>query len=294
MSSLISYIYLKLVALIIRTLAKFHGPITSSPDAVCYIPSRDLQRTIKVHIYQSLSHSQEPRPVLVNFHGSGFMIPAHGSDDAFCHLVSRRTGYTILDVQYRLAPEHPFPAALHDVEDVVEWVQSQPKVFDLTRLAISGFSAGGNLALTTAATKFPPGTFHAVLSFYPCVDAFCDPYAVAAPEAGGQPIPPLILQLFRDSYLQGKVEPRDPRVCPSFADPDRFPAKVLIITAGYDNLANEAEQLAAKLADHPTRQVVSKRMDGCDHGWDKMARWGTHEWELRDRAYDLAVQLLQS
>ncbi|KAF7591611.1 hypothetical protein BBP40_001311 [Aspergillus hancockii] len=289
----LSYVYLKFAALVLRALARLQGHITSSPDAAHRIPSRDSRRSIKGHLYRSALHKTQPGPLLINFHGSGFTIPAHGSDDAFCRYVSQQTEYSVLDVEYRLAPEHPFPAAVHDVEDVVKWALNQPEEFDLTRVAISGFSAGATLALGASAVSFPPGTFQSVLAFYPGLDFFLAPETVAAPESGGQPIPGFILRIFKQCYLQGGTDPRDPRVCPSFADLDRFPRNVLMITAGFDSLAGEGEKLAAKLAENPNRVVVCERMEKCNHAWDKMAQKGTREWELKERAYKLAVDTLQ-
>ena len=292
--SILSYLYLKFAALVIRTLMLLPGRITSNPDVVRYIQSRDPQRTIKAHLYHSLAYKdQAPRPILLNFHGSGFVIPAHGSDDAFCRHISQETKYTVLDVQYRLAPENPFPAAIEDVQDAVRWVLEQPERFDLSRVAISGFSAGANLALVASSSLFPPGTFRSILAFYPSVAAFVDPYTLVAPETGGRPFPAFVLSLFRQCYVQSPdISLRDPRVAPTLADLSRFPRNVLFITAGYDNLAIEAEKLASKLDEDPNRHVVHERMEKCDHAWDKIAREGTRGWDLKEKAYGLAVEML--
>ncbi|KAK1141012.1 hypothetical protein N8T08_009669 [Aspergillus melleus] len=195
----LTYLCLKFGAILLRAFARLQGKITSNPDE---------------------SPSDLPHPVLINLHGSGFVIPAHGSDDAFCRQVSQRTGYLVLDIKYRLSPEHPFPAPVDDVEDVVNWVKSQPNKFDLSRMAISGFSAGG------------------------------------------------------------------------FADLGRFPSNIMIISAGHDSLAPEAERLARRLQEDTTRHVVHERMTECDHAWDKTAKKGTKRWELRDKAYKAAIQAL--
>jgi len=288
------YIYLKLAAIVIRSLAGLQGKIISNPDAVRYIPSRDHHRTIKAHFYQSPLHKENaPGPVLINFHGSGFVIPAHGSDDAFCRQISERTNYSVLDIQYRLGPEDPFPAAVHDVEDVVRWALKQSDEFDASRISISGFSAGGNLALVACSSLFPPATFQSVLAFYPSVEAFVDPNTLVAPESGGTPLPAWLLRFFKQCYVPSGIDAKDLRISPYFADPIRFPRNVLIIAAGYDSLALEAERLAAKLGEDTDRHVVYERMGKCDHAWDKIAREGTREWELKSKAYELAIELLQ-
>lgn len=122
-------------------------------DDVLHIPSRDIHRTTKIHVYRS-KKPIVPSPVLVNFSGSGFVVPAHGTDDEYALRVTMDTPYTVLDVEYRLAPEDPFPAATNDAEDVVKWVLSRSEQFDLKHVSVSGFSAGGNLALGLAGHIF--------------------------------------------------------------------------------------------------------------------------------------------
>lgn len=288
------YLRLKIGALILRIIVRLlSGRWIASPDLISHIPSRNPRRKIKVHIYRPpLKNTEIPGPVLINFHGSGFVIPAHGSDDEFCREISQRTNHTVVDVQYRLSPENPFPAAVHDVEDVLKWVLQQHTIFDMSRVSVSGFSAGGNLALVASSTLFPPGTFRSVITFYPSTEGHNDPATLVAPEAGGRPIPVSTLRLFASCYVQSEVDLQDPRLIPSFADPALFPKNVLVITAGYDTLADEGERFAKQLQKDPRRHVVYQRMEKCNHGWDKKARIGTREWELKNRAYDLAVEML--
>ncbi|KAJ5217164.1 hypothetical protein N7468_010172 [Penicillium chermesinum] len=118
------------------------------------------------------------------------IFPAFGEDDEFCHYISQNADYAVLDVAYRLSPENPFPAAVNDVEDAVRWVLSQPEKFDLSRLSISGFSAGGNLALVASGVLMPPKTFRSVLAFYPGTDLTRIPEEMVAPDPTGKVIPP--------------------------------------------------------------------------------------------------------
>jgi hypothetical protein len=135
MMGFITYLRLKVVVVLLRLLARLvSGPTQYFPDRVLHISSRQGDRKIKVHVYNSRSDDSKPRPVLLNLHGSGFILPFHGSDDEFCARVVRETEYTVLDVQYRLVPENPFPAVLEDVEDVANWILQRPEDFDLTDL----------------------------------------------------------------------------------------------------------------------------------------------------------------
>ncbi|KAL2813100.1 Alpha/Beta hydrolase protein [Aspergillus granulosus] len=286
----LTYLYCKVLAFVIRTIALSRSPIAARPDEVYQIKSRDTGRNIKAHVYRSTATSN-PTPVLINFHGSGFILPAHGADDEFCRLMSQRTEYTVLDVQYRLAPEHPFPAALNDVEDVVHWVLQQPQKFNRDRIALSGFSAGGNLALAASSNLFPRETFHSVLAFYPPVDLYTEPSSKTAPDSAGKPLPAPLARFFDKCYIPSSHNTKDPRISPYYAQPERFPNRVLIITAAGDGLAPEAERLAVKIGQDSSREVVSQRMDGCNHGWNISPKTAV-EREARDKAYDMVVAML--
>ncbi|KAJ5170098.1 uncharacterized protein N7500_002881 [Penicillium coprophilum] len=198
-------ITLRIAAIFLRALARFQGRITSHPDEIIFIKSRG-RNSIKIHVYRppATNTLKAPSPVLLNFHGSGFVIPAHGSDDEFCRQMCQQTGFTVLDVQYRLSPENPFPAALNDTEDAAKWVLEQPEIFDLSRIATSGFSA---------------------------VEALVNPGIVAAPDPNARPIPSFILRFFAKCYVPPGHDPKDPRISPAYADIDRFPRRVLIVTA---------------------------------------------------------------
>jgi acetyl esterase/lipase len=294
--SFLTYLRLKSLVVLLRLLMRLaFGPPKCFPDRVLHIASRKAGRKIKVHVYDSKNDDSKPRPVLLNLHGSGFILPYHGSDDEFCTRVARETGYTVLDVQYRLAPEHPFPAALEDVEDAANWVLEKPQDFDLTRFAISGFSAGGNLALATASGVFEKDTFKSVLTFYPSTNKFMDAGDRKAPDTSLKGGPVAMSRLFDECYIPPTVDKKNPLVSPSFASAHAFPHNVLFITAACDNLCLEAEALAAriKVADG-SRNVVTTRMEKCVHAWDKRTRPGTIQEKAKNDAYTLAIEMLQT
>ncbi|GCB24320.1 lipase 2 [Aspergillus awamori] len=95
--------------------------------------------------------------VLANFHGRSFVNPLHGSDDEFCRFIAKKTGLAVLDCSYRLGTENQFPSSIHDAEDAVRWILAHPEKFDISRLSISGFSAGGLLSLVVSSVLFPQG-----------------------------------------------------------------------------------------------------------------------------------------
>ncbi|KAJ5210842.1 Alpha/beta hydrolase fold-3 [Penicillium cf. griseofulvum] len=286
----IMYYYNKCFAFIIRTFMGFRRNVSANPDEIRDIQSRDAARTIKVHLYRPSTSGTTP--VLINFHGSGFVLPLHGGDDEFCRRVSHETKHTVLDVRYRLAPEHPFPAALNDVEDAIKYVFARPDEFDLSRVSISGFSAGSNLGLAAASNLFPRDTFRCLIAIYPVTDLSPDPGAKIAPARADFVIPVPVMRLFDRCYIPPSLDRRDPRISPLYSQMDRFPRRVLMITADGDTLAPEGEALAQKIKQLPGWHVISERMQGCSHGWDKNTRVGTPQYQAKERAYQLAFDML--
>lgn len=293
------YIYYKTGAVVLRTLySVFIGHVTPHPDEVIDIPSRDdaESRGIRTHIYHPSTRQTKPSPVLLNFHGSGFMVPAHGSDDEFCRYIAKTTPYTVLDVQYRLAPEHPFPAAFHDVEDAIAYVRAHPETYDLSHLAISGFSAGANLcmAVSSSSTLFSRDIFSAVIVIYGPTDLHQDTADKVAPDQSGPSIPAAVSRFFHQSYIPTAVDGRDPRISPRYAHPERFPDVLAVITAAQCGFAVEAEELAGRVAALPGRMVVVRRMEGCPHAWDKAVQPGTVLEKRKWEAYGVVREVLES
>ncbi|CAG8923617.1 unnamed protein product [Penicillium salamii] len=294
-----SYGYHKSLASFLRLLVKPRLHLDPKPDEVALIPSRDDGRTIKTHIYKPTTTG--PTPVVINFCGSGFVLGTFGNDDEYCRYVADKAAYTVIDVQYRLAPEHPFPAAFHDAEDVVSWVRSQPERFDLSLVSLSGFSAGANIALAVASSSdiFPVGEkniFNAVISFYGPMDmSLPTPEKPQADRSNWimRDIFPPFSHLCHKCLNLDRVDPTDPRMSPIKADPKNFPANVLMITAAQDPFAIEAEKLSEVLNNTEGKYSVSQRMENCAHGWDKEAIRGSSQCQAKIEAYDLAVDMLK-
>ncbi|KAJ5467481.1 hypothetical protein N7475_005233 [Penicillium sp. IBT 31633x] len=298
----VSYGYHKSLASFLRLLVKPRLHLDPKPDEVAFIPTRDPGRTIRTHIYKPHVTSEGPSPVLINFCGSGFVLGTFGNDDEYCRYVADNAHYTVIDVQYRLAPENPFPAAYHDAEDTVSWVRSQPERFDLSLISLSGFSAGANIALAISSSSemFPPSggknVFNTVISFYGPVDmSLPTPEKPQADSSNWimRDIFPPFSHLCHKCLNLGRADPKDPRMSPMMADPKNFPANTLIITAAQDPFAIEAEKLSKKLNDTEGKYSAYQRMDNCAHGWDKEAVQGTSQCEAKMEAYELAVTMLQ-
>lgn len=198
----------------------------------------------------------------------------HGTDSEFCRQISTDTDYTVLDASYALAPEYPFPAALEDVEAVILHVLQQPDIYDITTIALSGFSAGGNLALAASSNRrddcpIPKDSIHTVLAFYPPTDLATAPATKRAPDGSAGTIPPPIASFLNSCYIPPELSASDPRLSVLHAPPENFPQNVLLVTCGKDNLALEAEELAEKLKRRPQARVTVKRYEDMGHGFDK-------------------------
>lgn len=120
--------------------------VSSIEDHECPVSGNG---TIKVRVYQPAIKSAEPRPIYINFHGGGWVFGDLNADAVFCQRVVQATGCVAFDVDYRLAPEYPFPTPIEDSWTAFNWVRDHKKDefnLDLSRVAVGGPSAGGHLA----------------------------------------------------------------------------------------------------------------------------------------------------
>ncbi len=125
----------------------------------------------RVRLFRPVDRPAAPIPALLWIHGGGYVLGMAAQDDALCRLYSKRTGATVASVDYRLAPEHPYPAALDDCYEALLWLVARPDV-DAERVAIGGASAGGGLAAALAQHAHSLGEVSPVLQLltYPMLD----------------------------------------------------------------------------------------------------------------------------
>jgi len=213
---------------------------------------RDLDAGgVPARLYSPQGAGSEPAGLLVFFHGGGFMYGDLDSHDASCRAVAQRAGCRVLAVDYRLAPEHPFPAAYDDALTAYRWVVAHTAELgaDPTRLAVGGDSAGGNLAAgvaLVAALEELPLAFQVLV--YPAVDTA---RATRSAELFGTGffLSTAFMDLATDSYLPDASQRLDPRASPAYAEiPDGL-APAYVATAGFDPLRDEGEAYARRLAE---------------------------------------------
>lgn len=204
-------------------------------------------------------------PLFVYLHGGGWCYGSIETVDRVCRRIALRSGCAVLSVDYRLAPEHVFPAALTDVETVLSFVRKADIGVDPSRLAIGGDSAGGQLATIAARRQRDLGTplDHQVL-IYPALDPM-----TASPsfdELGSYGLDRASMKLAWETYVPDAMQRLTPDVA-VFATPDLSGMPpTLIITAEYDALRDEGADYADALLTAGV-PVVHTRYMGMNHGF---------------------------
>lgn len=204
-----------------------------------------------------------PFPVLLYMHGGGWVIATIDTYDASCRALANAVPCIVVSVNYRQAPEHPFPAAVDDVHAAYHWVLANAAEFggDPTRIAVAGESAGGNLAtvLTLLAREHgDPLPLHQLL-VYPVTD-FNDDKPSYWENADAKPLNRAMMQWFKVHYLPNAADAGDPRAAPlGAADLSGLPPATIIL-AEIDPLRSDGEQYLERLraAGVPTRATVFK------------------------------------
>jgi acetyl esterase len=209
------------------------------------------------------------KPVLVYFFGGGWTLGSIETSDGVCRTLANATGALVLAPGYRLAPEHRFPAAVHDCFAAVAWVAAHGEGIgaDPARVAVGGDSAGGNLAaaVTLLARERGGPALAAQLLVYPNTDYLSDtpslrentdPYLFNRTSVGW----------YWGHYLASPSDGADPLASPLRAGDLSGLPPALVITAEYDPLRDQAEEYAAALAKAGV-PVVASRYDGMVHGF---------------------------
>ncbi|MHB1128600.1 MAG: alpha/beta hydrolase [Ilumatobacteraceae bacterium] len=209
----------------------------------------------------------------IYFHGGGWVIGDLETHDDVCRAIANRSGHAVLSIDYRLAPEFPFPTPLTDCLVATRWAYDHASDLgcDPKRLAVGGDSAGGNLAIVVAMETDVP--LRCQILAYPVTDATQQHHSYEE-NADGPLLTKAGMTWFLDHYLVGDGSPTDPRVSPLLAS-DAALAKLpptLVITAEFDPLRDEGEAFAARLSllGVPTSSV---RYAGQIHGFISMPRF---------------------
>ncbi|MFZ2015604.1 MAG: alpha/beta hydrolase [Nocardioides sp.] len=214
-------------------------------------------------------------PLLVYFHGGGWVYGDLDSHDPTCRFLAERSGVRVLSVDYRLAPEDPFPAAYDDAVAAYRWVVEHVADFggDPTRLAVGGDSAGGNLAALVALAAAREGLPLAFqLLVYPGTDA-SRRYESKRLFGRDLYLTEDFMDQVMDWYVPDRADRADPRVSPLLDEIPPGLAPAYVATAGFDPLRDEGEAYARKLADAGV-EVELRRFADQIHGFLSMVGVG--------------------
>lgn len=209
------------------------------------------------------------RPLFVNFHGGGFVRPYHRRDTIFCAQMALALDCIVLDVDYRLAPEHPFPTGLNECYDVVAWAfkQAAELAVDADRIAIGGHSAGGNFATAICIMAQESGDFRVAgqVLDYPFVDGVTPSQDKLDPRSV---MPAWRMEAFNVLYAKVPENIANPLFSPVMATPEaleKLPPALFLI-AGMDPLRFEAQRYAGQLIAANVDVTVTQFPDS-DHGF---------------------------
>jgi acetyl esterase len=213
-------------------------------------------------------------PVLTFFHGGGWVIGTLDGYDSLCRRLAVLADCLVVSVDYRLAPEHKFPAAVDDAVLATRWVAENVASLggDGKRVAVGGDSAGGNLAAVTAVLLRDQGgpQLMAQLLIYPAVRHYLTAAGSMIDNARGYGLDQDALAWFTGHYLGGESDTTDPRFAVALTpDLTKLPP-ALIITAEYDPLRDEGEEYA-HLLNAAGNDAQYWRFDGMIHGFFGLA-----------------------
>jgi acetyl esterase len=243
------------------------------PEPVAIIEDRTIPgpaSPIPLRIYTPAMDG--PLPIFIYLHGGGWVIGNIESSDGLCRALCNASRCIVISVDYRLAPENPFPAAVEDSYHAVLWVSKNALSFggDESRIAVGGDSAGGNLAAVVtqiARDRGRPALKYQLL-IYPVTDAACDTPSYSQ-NSEGYFLTKDAMRWFWGHYLGRDGNPGDPKASPLRAHSFKDLPPAMVITAEYDPLRDEGESYANRLRDAGV-PVQLIRYEGVIHGFFTM------------------------
>jgi acetyl esterase len=213
-------------------------------------------------------------PCLVFFHGGGWVIGDLDSHDVVCRKLADEGQLIVISVDYRLAPEHKFPAAVDDAIAATKWIAENARGLgiDAERLTVGGDSAGGNLAAVVAIAARDgngPAISGQVL-IYPAIDFAMTHPSHSEPETSIL-LTHSVIKWFRDHYLTGTADVHDWRASPARAKTLIGLPPAYVLTAGADPLRDEGDEYALRLKEAGVA-VTSRHFPGQFHGFFTMGK----------------------
>jgi acetyl esterase/lipase len=232
---------------------------------------------------RSQSPSNTTYPLLISIHGGGFAICDPQGDDHVNRVFSEEHDFVVVSINYRLAPRNPFPDGVHDVGEVIRAVLADSDLpVDHSKVAIMGFSAGGNLTLAVAQLPGIREKVQSLVPFYPVTD-FSSVYKreyKTTPDGKDDMLKDLA-PLIDWAYINPGQDKTDPLLSPIYASREQLPQRIFFICAEHDCLCYEANIMATKLAGQEAdlgsdweKNGIKWRMVPQTHAWTHMPKAG--------------------
>jgi acetyl esterase len=227
------------------------------------------------HTAPSRRESRSLLGIAVFFHGSGFVICDLDTHDHECRVLANRAGVIVVSVDYRLAPEHKFPAAVDDAYAALEWAVAHAADLggDPSRVAVVGDSAGGDLAAVVAQQARDRGgpALAFQLLVYPVTDLRADTPSYTE-NATGYGLSAEAMHWYIEQYVRTADDVLDPRASPLLAASLADLPRAFVAVCEYDPLRDEGKQYAHRMRDAGI-DVTLRRYDGAIHGVFQMSRF---------------------
>jgi acetyl esterase len=238
------------------------------------IPSPAGSIPARIYTPTELRKASGLAPALVFFHGGGWVIGDLDSHDVVCRKLADEGELMVVSVDYRLAPEHKFPAAVDDAIAATKWIAGNARQLgiDAARLTVGGDSAGGNLAAVVAiAARDGDGPDIAgQLLIYPAIDFALTHPSHSEPETSIL-LTHSVIKWFRDHYLNGAADVGDWRASPARASTLAGLPPAYVLTAGADPLRDEGDEYARQLKQAGVA-VTYRHFPGQFHGFFTMGK----------------------
>ncbi len=247
------------------------GVYAGKPVAVGAVGELEIDASVGVRArHYAPPEPGGPHPLLVYYHGGGFTYGDLDTHDGVCRIVCRHAGAHVLAVDYRLAPEHPFPAAVDDARGALRWAYANAGQLgaDPRTIGVGGDSAGGNLAAVVSRLAARDGGAAPVLQLliYPATD-FTSRRRSRELFSEGFLLTDSEMDWFETNYLgAARTQASDPRASPLLAEDLSGLAPAFIVTAAFDPLRDEGEDYAKALHDAGTPATL-RRFPGFTHAF---------------------------
>lgn len=227
------------------------GPLKDCPELarVETLSIAGQDGALRIRVYQP--HGETPQPVCLYFHGGGWVLNSIDTHDDLARRLAAAGGCSVISVDYRLAPEHKYPAAVEDAWSALEWTARQGGEYgiDASRIAVCGDSAGANLAavLCLLARDRQGPAIKAQILAYPITDCDFDRFSYQT-NAEGYFLTRSQMQWFWEQYVAAPEQMREPYASPLLADSLAGLPPAVVLTAEYDPLRDEGEAYGRALA----------------------------------------------